>query len=48
MIHVIKAILIVFSASLFVKTLDKDDKTLSIYWCFVMLYWIVNLMQGIL
>lgn len=48
MLHVIKAILIAFSASLFGKAYEKKDKTLSIYWCFVTLYWFVNLLQGIL
>lgn len=48
MIHAIKAILIAFSVSLFDKAYRKKDKTLSIYWCFVALYWFVNLLQGIL
>lgn len=48
MIHFIKVILIILSAVLLSKANEKHDKTLSIYWSFVTLYWFVNLLQGIL
>ena len=48
MLHAIKIILVLFSLYLLLKQYKEGNKTLSLYWFVVMLYWFVNFVQGIL
>lgn len=48
LIHIIKAILTIMSYELAVFQFRNSNKRLGIYWCFVGLYWLVNLIQGLI
>ena len=48
MIHLIKVILVLFSVYLSYFQYKEENKTMSLYWLIVMLYWAVNFMQGLI
>jgi len=48
MIHFIKALLVFISGYLGVKQELNNNNELARYWFIVMLYWFLNLMQGLI
>ena len=47
-VHILKAILVIFSCYLAYKQQKSDNATLRNYWIVVALYWFFNLLSGLL
>ena len=47
-VHILKAILVGFSCYLAWTQHKKANNTMTAYWCIVALYWLFNLLSGLI